>query len=210
MDKTRKVLFNSLIIFVLITTKVQANFTDGVHYQKLDSPIEKLSDTKKIELIELFWYGCPHCFEFEPFLKKWVTQNKDIVTLVQVPAVFSKNWVPHAKAFYSAYNINHFDTLHQGLFAAIHVDRKKIYTKSKLIKFASDLGIPEDKFKKAYSSFKTELQVKKATTITSNSGIRGVPAVVIGGVYTTSPRMAGSYVKLIEVIDYLVQKTPKN
>ena len=210
MYKTHKATIYLLTIFLLFTVKVKADFTNGIHYQKLESPLEKLSDTKKIELIELFWYGCPHCFEFEPFLKKYIALNSDTVTLIQVPAVFSKNWIPHAKAFYSASNIGHFDTLHQGLFAAIHIDRKKIYTKSKLINFAADLGIPETKFRKGYNSFKTELQVKKAATITNSSGIRGVPAVVIGGIYTTSPRMAGSYVKLIEVIDYLVKLMPKN
>lgn len=198
----------AFLMMILLTSagKAATDFTEGVHYQKLGTSIKNLSDSKKVEIVELFWYGCPHCFEFEPILKEWIFENKTKVNLIQVPAVFSKNWIPHAKAFYSAYNIGHFDTLHQNLFKAIHIDRKKIYTKSRLSKFAAEIGIPEEEFKKSYGSFKTEMQVKKAMTITKSSGIQGVPAIVVGGVYVSSPRMAGSYGKLIEIIDFLHQK----
>ena len=198
----------AFLMMILLTSagKAATDFTEGVHYQKLGTSIKNLSDSKKVEIVELFWYGCPHCFEFEPILKAWIFENKTKVNLIQVPAVFSKNWIPHAKAFYSAYNIGHFNTLHQNLFKAIHIDRKKIYTKSRLSKFAAEIGIPEEEFKKSYGSFKTEMQVKKAMTITKSSGIQGVPAIVVGGVYVSSPRMAGSYGKLIEIIDFLHQK----
>ncbi len=195
-----------LIIALSLTSNARSDFTEGVHYEKLESPIEKLSNTSKIEIVELFWYGCPHCFEFEPYLKRWINQNQKKVSLIQVPAVFSKNWIPHAKAFYSAQNVGYFDTLHKNLFKAIHIDREKIYTQNRLINFASDIGISKTKFEKSFNSFKTDLQVKKAMAITKNSGIRGVPAIIVGGEYTTSPRLAGSYSKLIDVIDYLTKK----
>ncbi len=193
-----------------LTSNAKSDFTEGVHYEKIGTPIEKLTDTNKLEIVELFWYGCPHCFEFEPYLKRWINKNKQKVSLVQVPAVFSKNWIPHAKAFYSAQNIGYFNKLHKNLFKAIHTEREKIYTRSKLIKFASDLGIPKNEFEKSFSSFKTDLQVKKAMALTKSSGIRGVPAVIVKGQFVTSPRMAGSYDKLIDVIDYLTKKTTKN
>ena len=174
-----------MVITVLLTSNAKGDFTEGVHYEKLESPIEKVNDTSKLEIVELFWYGCPHCFEFEPFLKRWIDQNDQKVKLTQVPAVFSKNWIPHAKAFYSAQNVGYFDALHKNLFKAIHVHREKVYTKSKLIKFASDVGIPESEFEKSFSSFKTDLQVKKAMAITKSSGIRGVPAIIVGGEYAT-------------------------
>lgn len=199
-----------LIGALTLTSNARSDFTEGVHYEKLETPIEKLTDTNKLEIVELFWYGCPHCFEFEPYLKSWVNKNKNKANLIQVPAVFSKNWIPHAKAFYSAQNIGHFDKLHKNLFRAIHIGREKIYTRSKLIKFASDIGLPKNDFEKSFISFKTELQVKKAITLTKSSGIKGVPAVIIEGEFVTSPRMAGSYDKLIDVIDYLTKKATEN
>ena len=205
MQKTTQFLI-LLLGALALTSNAKSDFTEGVHYEKLGSPIEKLTDTNKLEIVELFWYGCPHCFEFEPHLKRWVNINKKKVNLVQVPAVFSKNWVPHAKAFYSAQNIGHFNKLHKNLFRAIHIDREKIYTRSRLVKFASDIGIPKNEFEKSFVSFKTDLQVKKAIALTKSSGIRGVPAVIIEGQFVTSPRMAGSYDKLIDVIDYLTTK----
>tara|TARA_Y200000002_G_C22580429_1_gene620636 strand:+ start:373 stop:1002 length:630 start_codon:yes stop_codon:yes gene_type:complete len=201
--------FIPLIIALLFISNAKGEFAEGVHYEKLEPPLKEVNDSSKLEIVELFWYGCPHCFEFEPYLKRWVNQNDKKVNLTQVPAVFSKNWIPHAKAFYSAQNVGYFDTLHENLFKAIHVDRKKVYTKSKLIKFASDIGIPRNEFEKSFSSFKTDLQVKKAMAITKSSGIRGVPAIIVGGEYASSPRMAGSYKKLIEVIDYLAKKNIK-
>ena len=95
----------AFLMMILLTSagKAATDFTEGVHYQKLGTSIKNLSDSKKVEIVELFWYGCPHCFEFEPILKAWIFENKTKVNLIQVPAVFSKNWIPHAKAFYSAY-----------------------------------------------------------------------------------------------------------
>ena len=150
-----------LIIALTFSSNAKSNFTEGVHYERIESSIEKVNDTSRLEIVELFWYGCPHCYEFEPYLKRWIDKNNMKVSLTQVPAIFSKNWIPHAKAFYSAQNIGYFDTLHKNLFKAIHVDREKVYTKSKLIKFASDIGIPQNEFEKSFSSFKTDLQVKK-------------------------------------------------
>ena len=201
------ILYLSLLITALsFASNAKSDFTEGVHYERIESPIEKINDTSKLEIVELFWYGCPHCYEFEPYLKKWIDKNNMKVNLTQVPAVFSKNWIPHAKAFYSAQNVGYFDTLHKNLFKAIHIDREKIYTQNRLINFASDIGISKTKFEKSFNSFKTDLQVKKAMAITKNSGIRGVPAIIVGGEYTTSPRLAGSYSKLIDVIDYLTKK----
>ena len=82
-------------MMILLTSagKAATDFTEGVHYQKLGTSIKNLSDSKKVEIVELFWYGCPHCFEFEPILKEWIFENKTKVNLIQVPAVFSKNWI---------------------------------------------------------------------------------------------------------------------
>ena len=98
MQKTTQFLI-LLLGALALTSNAKSDFTEGVHYEKLGSPIEKLTDTNKLEIVELFWYGCPHCFEFEPYLKRWVNINKKKVNLVQVQLFFQKTGSRMPKLF---------------------------------------------------------------------------------------------------------------
>ena len=100
-------------------------FQEGVHYQTLAKPVVT-SDPEKIEVVELFWYGCPHCDSLDPALKVWVNRLPADVSFVQIPVVFGRSWEMHARMFWVAKNIGLLETIHEPLFNAIHREGQRL------------------------------------------------------------------------------------
>lgn len=177
---------------------------EGIDYRIVEQPA-RLEDGDDIEVLELFWYGCPHCYHLEPNLKRWVADKPSDVAFRRLPAASSPRWVPHAKAYYAAEMLGELDKLHEPLFKALHDDRRKIFTDDQIIAFAAEQGIDEDAFRKAYNSFPVDMKVRKsAELVLRNYKIDGVPAIVVNGKYVTSATQTGSTEKMFEVIDQLV------
>lgn len=173
-------------------------------------PAQPTQSGNKIEVLEIFWYGCPHCYDFEPTLDEWLESKPDDVVFRRMPGIFRKNWVPHAKAFYAAEKLGIFDKVHMPLFDAIHKKGKTLTNDETVLKFVSSLdGVDAKAFKKAYNSFSVESKVKQATRMSRNYGIRGVPSLVINGKYYSSGSIAGSYDDLLKVVDILIEKERK-
>jgi len=193
------------LMFGAVATATAEEFQEGVHYQLLATPLETQSGDK-IEVVELFWYGCHHCFSFEPLVQKWQQSLPDDVAFRRVPAVFAENWVPHARAFYAAEALGSLDRLHTPLFKALHEEEQKIFNEDALIRFAADQGIDEKDFRSAYTGFAIDGKVKKAMLYTRDSGITGVPAVIVNGKYRTGAQLAGSQEQVLKVVDFLVAK----
>jgi protein dithiol oxidoreductase (disulfide-forming) len=180
-----------------------AQAVESVGYE-LVTPTQPTHDVSKVEVIEFFWYGCPHCFDFEPTLAKWVKTLPKNVEFIRQPAVFSELWGKHAKAYYTAEALGVVDKVHQDFFDAIQIKKEHLETEEQLAKFFTAHGVAEADFKKMYNSFPVDMKVRQAATKAALYGISGVPAIVINGKYKTSGPLAGSHEKMIEIMDKLI------
>ena len=174
-------------------------------YKKLSSP-QPTRTGSKIEILEVFWYGCSHCYYFEPTIGKWLEEKADYIEFVRMPGVLGKNWLPHARAFYAAEKLGVLDKIHQPLFDAIHKEKRKIMDKKELKRFFVGQGVNGDDFDQAFHSKEVENSVRYAFTMGQHYELTGVPAVIINGKYGTSASMAGSYNKIIDVVNTLAAK----
>ncbi|RKZ47432.1 MAG: thiol:disulfide interchange protein DsbA/DsbL [Gammaproteobacteria bacterium] len=177
-------------------------------YKKLPTP-QPTSTGDKIEVLEVFWYGCPHCYHFEPVLDKWLDEKPAYIEFVRMPGILGKNWLPHARAFYAAEKLGVLDMIHKPLFDAIHNDKRKILDEKSLRVFFSEYGVSGDEFDQAYNSKEVEEKVKAAFTAGQGYALTGVPAIIINGKYGTSASIAGSFEKVIDVINTLAAKEYK-
>lgn len=174
-------------------------------YERLDPPVATES-AGKVEVLEFFWYGCSHCFHLEPALKKWLQDKPENVAFRRVPAPLNPRWTPHARFFYAAELMGVDEKLHEPLFNAIHGEKKRIYDKEELIRFAVQHGVDEAEFRGAWDSFPVELKVQRARKLAARYRLTGVPAVAVNGKYKTGTAMVNSYPEVIEVIDELVAR----
>ena len=169
-------------------------------------PAQPTQAIDKIEVLEVFWYGCPHCYEFEPYVEKWLQSKAEDVEFRRMPGIFSKNWIPHARAYFTAEKLSVLDIIHSSLFEALHEEKKRLYTEDELKDFFVSKGIDGDEFTEVYNSSEVETKFKQAFVMGQRYKITGVPAVIINGKYMTSGSLAGSYDNLLKTIDDLVDK----
>ncbi|MSQ69317.1 MAG: thiol:disulfide interchange protein DsbA/DsbL [Gammaproteobacteria bacterium] len=182
-----------------------AKYEEGVQYQ-LISPAVPTGDPATIEVVELFWYGCPHCFALAPLVHDWLKTKPNDVTFKLVPAIFSPQWSIHARAMYAAQALGVDDKLHRPLFDAIHVDHRKLTNEDELVAFAGEQGIDKAEFRKAFESPTVEARVKKAALLTREYGIDGVPSVIVNGKYRITAASAGGQDKILAIANFLIDK----
>jgi thiol:disulfide interchange protein DsbA len=183
----------------------EQSYTEGEQYERITPEVATHTDGK-VEVVEVFWYGCHHCFSFEPHIKKWLQSKPDNVAFRRMPGVFARNWVPHARAYYTAEVLGVLDEIHTPLFEAIHDQHRKIGDEDSLARFFAEHGVSEEEFREAYNSFSVDTKTRQAMTASKEYGITGVPSMIVGGRFRTSARLAGTYEELLKVVDYLVDK----
>ncbi len=203
-----KKLFPIMLVMnlVSVSTVFAAQYEEGIHYERV-VPAQPTSTVDKVEILEIFWYGCPHCFRFEPFAERLLRKMPENSQFVRLPGIFRPSWENHARAFYAAELLGIFDKIHKPLFSAIHLEKRKMDTEEELADFFSTHGdIDKAEFIKTFKSFAVETRLRRAKTMTSRYGIDGVPAVVVNGKYRVSARGAGSNAEMVKVIRFLVEK----
>ena len=181
------------------------NYVLGTHYDTIEPPIDVTSET--IQVAELFWYGCGHCFRLEPFMLDWKKTKADYIEFVEVPAIFGPQWRFHAQAFYTTKALGIKETTHQKIFDAIHVNRKRLSNLSQLQDLLEPLGQSPEKVEAAYNSFAVDSNMRSAQLFGQRSGARAVPTIIVDGKYTTSVSKAGGHNQLIQLINYLAKKS---
>ena len=194
------------LIFVLLShLAIAEEFAEGGDYTVISPRMETAVGEDKIEVIEFFWYGCPHCYTIEPYIKSW--EMPEDVELFRIPATFSERWIIHAKVYYALESLDRLD-LHEVFFNAIHgrQQRRDLVSEDKIAEFFASFnsGISEDKFSKAYNSFIVNTKTQKADRLVREYAIRSVPTFIVNGRYLTSPSMVGSSQRLISALDYLI------
>lgn len=181
--------------------------------EKMEAGVDRLvsqptQTDDKIEVLEFFWYGCPHCYSLEPHMQKWLKTKADNVEFIRVPAVFSKHFKVHARSYYALDIMGVIEEVHPKIFSAIHNRNKKqkLDKLDSMTAFLKKQNIDTDKFVKTYNSFGVESKLRKAIKLVNDYEVRGVPAVAVNGKYYVTGQSAGSYENLIKVIDRLIDK----
>jgi thiol:disulfide interchange protein DsbA len=195
------------MIFVMLQPGLaQAkDYEEGKQYLLLSSP-QPTSTGDKIEVVELFWYGCPHCYELEPDIQAWLKRKPDYVELVRMPAIVGPRWELLAQAYYTAEMLGVIDTVHPELFKAIHEKHMKIDDVEALQAFFVSQGVSAEDFKNTYNSFAVAVKMNNARQMTRRYKISGVPTIIVNGKYSTGAKLAGGNQAIFEVVDYLVEK----
>jgi len=179
-----------------------ADYVEGVHYKQLaQQPTES---GEKIEVLEFFWYGCPHCFVFEPYIAEWKKTKPANVEFIRVPAIFHPDWEVQARAYYALSNMGVIEEMHGKIFAAIHTDKKPLNKLELIADFVEKNGVDRKKFIEEYNSFAVDGMVRKAKKKQTEYKIEGVPSVAVAGKYLTSGSMSGSYENLIKILNHLI------
>ncbi|MDH3948081.1 MAG: thiol:disulfide interchange protein DsbA/DsbL [Gammaproteobacteria bacterium] len=192
-------------LFLLPAGIALADYDEGIEYKRLATPVSTV-DPNKIEVVELFWYGCPHCYRLEPELKAWLKNKPDNVVFVRVPAVFRPLWKFHADVYYTAEVLGVLDQINDAMFEAMQVQRRKMKTVEEVKALFAKHGVSSEKFENAFNSFAVDAKVRRAVDLTRRYGIEGVPALVINGKYVTDGVMAKGNRGMFEVTDYLIKK----
>ena len=197
-----------VLLFLLVNSALlqAADYSEGTHYKKLPSQQTGSGDKVEVEVEEFFWYGCPHCSTFEPYLKEWEKTKPANVNFARVPAIFRPDWEVQARVYYALNNMGKIDDIHEKIFTAIHKNKKRLDNKDSLIDFIVENGVDREKFLEEYNSFAVDGMVRKAKKKIKAYQIQGVPSVVINGKYLTSGSMAGSYDNMIKITNYLIKK----
>ncbi len=183
-----------------------AEIEEGKNYQVLATPVPT-SIQDKIEVVEVFSYACPHCFNLEPTLEAWLKSGKpEQAAFVRVPASFSANYEVLARAYYTAQALGVLERVHAPLFDALHMHKRSLSNEAAIAGFFAEQGVDRDTFTKAWRSFEVDTKLRRAKQLTQQYRITGVPAIIVNGKYLTDVGMAGSPNALVEVINFLVKK----
>jgi len=196
----------TLLMLSLGAVSSAASYEEGVHYVRLQNPGPRIDLQAKHEVVELFWYGCSHCFRFEPHIAKWLESKPDDVHFIRVPAALNKRWETHARAYYALELMGQLEHAHKLLFEAIHEQGRRLMDKQSIARFLGQNGVNEEQFLKTYDSLEVETKLNRAKELPIQYGITGTPAIIVDGTYRISPSQAGSYPAVLEIVDQLTSK----
>jgi thiol:disulfide interchange protein DsbA len=180
---------------------------EGTHYVRLAQPVP-VAVPGKIEVIEFFWYGCPHCNAFEPMLDAWQKKLPADVAFRRVPVAFrDEPYVAHQRIFYALDEMKQVESMHRKVFYAIHNDHQRMDKPADIAAFMTKNGIDGNKFLEHYNGFSMQARLAQAAQLAKAYRIDGVPSIGVQGRYFTSPSMAGSPDRSLAVADWLIQQS---
>lgn len=194
-------------LFLLQAMPAVAGYDEGIEYMAIKPPVPT-DNNKKVQVVEMFWYGCPHCYHFEPKLLAWLKHLPPNVEFVRIPAAFPNRpiWDLHARAFYTAQLLGVLKKTHEALFNAIHKYHEPLFTEDALANFYAKYGVSKKLFKQTMHSFGVQMKIDRAEDLAQRYGVDGVPTLVIDGKYRTYASIAGGEDQMLKVTDYLIKK----
>jgi thiol:disulfide interchange protein DsbA len=195
----------ALSVMISGSAIAQMAFVEGSDYQ-LITPAVKTTQPDKVVVTEIFWYGCPHCFRFEPYVEKWSAKLPDGVVFEQVPSSLNPRWTEHARAYYSFQLMGSLEQTHRAFFDAIHLKRERLTDLDSIAGFVGERGLDEKAFREYYTSFPVETQIRKNVQREKRYGHNGVPAIIVNGKYLVSASLAGSNERMIQIMNFLVAR----
>jgi thiol:disulfide interchange protein DsbA len=183
---------------------------EGSDFLTLDKKVAVEAPAGKVEVIEFFWYSCPHCNAFEPKLVNWIKKLPPDVSMRRVPVAFRDDFVPQQRLYYTLEAMGKLDELHGKVFNTIHQERVMIDKEATILAWAEKNGLDRAKFQETYNSFSVQTKARRATQLQDAYKVQGVPAIGIAGRYYTDGTMAGNMDRALAVTDYLVAEARKS
>ncbi len=201
--------FFSLVVATLIALPFAALAQGKPQYTELKPPQPIETQGKKIEVIEFFWYGCPHCYNLEPFIETWLKKLPPDTEFRRIPAVFNERWGHDAAIFYTFEALGVLDRVHRPFFDAIHRDHLRSDSEAAMTEWLKKNGIEPKKFFDTMKSFGVQTRTRRAAQLTKDYKIDGTPAMAVQGRYTVSAEEAGSQQGMLNTVSYLVDMVRK-
>lgn len=189
--------------------QAQGGPVEGVHYVKLSQPAPVSAPTGKIEVLEFFWYGCPHCNALEPALEAWIKRLPADVAFRRVPVAFSATHESHQRMYYALEAMGQLDAMHRRIFAAIHTQQQRLDREADQVAFLKAQGVDEAKFLEMTKSFSVQTKMRQAKQLSSAYKIDGVPAFGVAGRFYTAGSLAGDNQRALAVADFLIDRARK-
>lgn len=181
----------------------------GRDYNTLAKRVATEVPAGKIEVIEFFWYSCPHCYAFEPTMEAWIKAASPDVVVKRVPVAFRADFQPQQKLYYALESLNKVNELQIKVFNAIHRERQPLTTDDAIIAWAVKQGLDRARFTEAYQSFSVATKLRRAVQLQDEYKVEGVPSLGIAGRFYTDGTLAGSMERALQVTDYLVDRVRK-
>ena len=166
---------------------------------------QPVSVASGIEVIDFFWYGCPHCNNLQPAMEQWIRRKPADVTIRRIPAILRESWAPHARIYYTLEALGEAERLHQQVYRSYHVEELHMSRPEVMSEWAVRHGIARDRWDAAYTSAAVAGKVAQAAQLTRAYSIEGTPSLVVNGHYLTSGNMAGTIEDLVPLLDRLVR-----
>ena len=181
----------------------QGKPTVGADFLALDkrAPVENAG---KIEVVEFFWYKCPHCNAFEPALENWIKKLPKDVALRRVPVGFRDDFAPLQRLYYSLEAMGQVDKVHTKVFTAIHAEKLSLDKSDQIADWVAKQGLDRAKFMEQYNSFTVSTKVTKATQLQNQYHVEGVPALGVAGRFYTDGTLSKNMDRALQVVDYLI------
>ena len=207
--RRRLLLMTMLVLGLGFTTGAAAQYKAGKDFQLIEPP-QPTESGSKIEVLEFFWYGCPHCNALQPSLTAWLNHKPADVEFRRVPAVLGQSWIPLTQAFYTFEALGLTEKLHHDVFEAIHKEKVRLQDPKILFDWVAKRGVDRKKFEDTYNSFGVRSRVQRAIDMSRNYRIPGTPAIVVDGRYLTAPHLGLakgeglSYERYFKILDYVI------
>ena len=175
-------------------------------YRKVGTPLPVAAPAGSVDVVEFFSYACPHCFEFEPTLEAWLKTKPAGVHFHRYPVRFLVNYVNFQPMYFALEAMDLVDTMQQKVFNAFHLEHQRLDKPDDIAAFMTKNGVDAKRFMAIFTSFSTRAKVQQANQMMDAYGVNGVPTIVVGGTYQTSPTLAKGAEHTTQVVDYLVAK----
>jgi thiol:disulfide interchange protein DsbA len=188
----------------------QQAFRSGKDYITLERPVATEAGNGKIEVLEFFWYSCPHCNQFEPAFEQWAKNAPKDVVVRRVPVAFRDDFVPQQRLYYTLEAMNLVEKMHIRVFTAIHGEKLMLNSDAAVLAWAEKQGIDKTKFEQAYKSFGVATKSKRAVQLQNDFKIEGVPSLGVAGRFYIDGTLAGSMPRALQVADALIAQSRQN
>ncbi|WP_438951027.1 thiol:disulfide interchange protein DsbA/DsbL [Porticoccus sp.] len=195
----------AMLMVVMSPAHAEEPYKAGVHYEVLTEAVVT-SNPAKIEVAEVFWYGCSHCYSFEPVLNKWTQALPEDVDFVRVPAIWHPIMRLHAKAYFTAKALKSLDQIHEPIFEAMNLKKAKLKTEEEIAALFEAQGIDRARFTKVFNSAGINMAVDLAEKKQERYRTQGTPEMVVNGKYRISGRDNGGNEGMLKVVSYLIEQ----
>jgi protein dithiol oxidoreductase (disulfide-forming) len=191
-------------VLLPVTASAQPPVRADIDYRVIKP--QPVAVVERIEVIDFFWYGCPHCNNLQPALERWIGSKPTDVIVRRIPAILRDSWAPHARIYYTLEVLGEVERLHQRVYHGYHVEELHMSKPEVMVAWAQRNGIDRERWEQVYNSPEVQRKVEEAARLTRAYQVTGTPTLVVNGRYLTSGSMAESLNRVVAIVDGLVNK----